>query len=208
MTVTLFASIVNFLVDYIFIDILSAPTADSLKVSSQESMITKTLRRVSNVNFASGNTATKSPIPSRPTFIPLAKSRSFKDLLISPTETRIVPPGLMVAHVNATESFHDVMRTNEEELEKWCSTRQSLRLQRLSQMRSREEKVSPEVIRPVSLTSSSTSPHDALSHALGVGVDVDGDVDNLFETMKEELLEERSLIRRPIEKESFDALWG
>lgn len=216
MTVTLFASIINFFVDYIFIDILSAPTADAFKVSSQESAITKAVRRVSNVNLAQTKSESKSAT-TRLHSIPLAKSKSVKDLLLSQTETRIVPSGLAHAHMSATETFHDVMGDTKEEVEKGCSARQSLRLHRLSGIRNRESfvgggKTLLNSVRPPSPTkmSARTTSQENPSPLVTLGgvESLTVDLDHLYETLKEEILEERSLIRRPVDKETFDALWG
>jgi hypothetical protein len=204
--VTLFASIVNLIVDYLFIDILSAPTADSLKVSSQETVISKTLRRVSNVNLGqvtSSNPAksSRTPVPI-PAIIPLARPKSVKELLLSNISTRIVPPNFADAHSVAMKTFHDVMGTTQQEVDKACEAQQSQRLQRMSYLKSRDSFVGSgraDDVRPASPLGVCVDVH-----SLAVGVSVE----DLFETLKEEIFEERSMIRRAHEKDAFDSLWG
>jgi hypothetical protein len=217
--VTLFASIVNLIVDCLFIDILSAPTADSLKVSSEETVISKTLRRVSNVNLGqmkSSNPAKSSRTPAPPfsptatstTAIPLARSKSAKGLLLSHVSTRIVPPDLADAHSLAMKTFHDIMGTTQQEVEKVCEARQSQRLQRMSLIKSRDSFIAGS-------RSGGVTADDDVRPASPLGVDVGVSslavgvsVGDLFETLKEEIFEERSMIRRAHEKDAFDSLWG
>jgi hypothetical protein len=199
--VTIFGSIVNLIVDYLFIDILSAPTADSLKVSSQETVISKTLRRVSNVNLGQmkpSNPAKPSravpPATAATTAIPLARPKSVKELLLSSISTRIVPPDLADAHALAMKSFHDIMRTTQGEV---CEVRQSQQCQRIRSLKSADH----DDVRPASPSMNGVG-------VVGMGSVGDVEVGDLFETLKEEIFEERSLIRRAHEKEAFDSLWG
>jgi hypothetical protein len=187
--VTLFASFVNLIVDYLFVDILSAPTADALKVTLQETLLAKTMRRVSNVNLS------KKTSPLHPPFVQpsVTKLPLVQDLLLLSVETRIVPQRLADAHTMAMESFNDLMSTSTQEGE----DRRSQRLQ-LGEIKEDDLRF-PSTLTP--------SPSPLASQQPTSSGDL-VDVDRLLSALKEELREERSLIRRPHEQEAFDFLWG
>lgn len=168
---------VNLLIDYLFIDILSAPLADSLKISNENKTTKKTM-----------------PLDEKTPPHPLETSKrpTFRESLLSDVHTRIVSASLIDAHSDALESFQGAMRDTQNEVEKACQQRKSQRLNRLTRIKSTisgSQNIDM-VPAPVPLTQT--------------GVDVD----DLFSALKEEIGEERSLIRRQHEKESFDAVWG
>jgi hypothetical protein len=178
--VTLLASVVNFVVDYLFIDILSAPTADSFKVDSPN--ITP------KAQLSSPGTT-----PSHP--LEIAKRASLKGSLLSETQTRIVSTSLVDAHSNAVETFRGAMGDTQSQVEQSCQKLMSQRVTRLTRIKSiKGGGAIPSKI-------SSTTPPKLFQ--------LDGvDVNDLFSTLKEEIVEERGLIRRQYEKAAFDALWG
>lgn len=195
--VTLLASVVNFVVDYLFIDILSAPTADSLKANRPNSSNNPT--PTPNTNVEQTATSAESSSPSkRPHSLEIAKRASFKDSLLSNAHTRIVSTSLADAHSNAMETFKDAMGEAQSEVERVCQKITSQRVTRLTRIKSNSNTSSgggralPMPLHP----SYKPFQHDG------------ADVEDLFTALKEEIVEERALIRREYEKAAFEALWG
>jgi vacuolar-type H+-ATPase subunit H len=176
------ASGVNLLVDYLFIDILSAPVADSLKSSQTE----------------------EKPSPPSPHPLVIAKRSTFRESLLSDVHTRIVTPSLIDAHSHAMESFQEAMGDTQSEVEKACEQRKTQRFTRLTRIKSASHG------NLVGAGNNGVGKSDLvpISRAPTPMIQTGVDVDDLFSALKEEIVEERSLIRRQHEKEAFNALWG
>jgi vacuolar-type H+-ATPase subunit H len=196
--VTLLASVVNFVVDYLFIDILSAPTVDSLKANRPNNNNNHT--PTPNTNVEQTATSAESSSPSkRPHSLEIAKRASFKDSLLSNAQTRIVSTSLADAHSNAMETFKDAMGEAQSEVERVCQKITSQRVTRLTRIKSNSNFGTSGVGRALPMTLHPS--HKPFQH--------DGaDAEDLFSTLKEEIVEERALIRRQYEKAAFEALWG
>jgi hypothetical protein len=95
--VTLFSSIGSFFLDFLFIEILSAPTADSIKISNHNSTSSSSL----GLKDTPGSALSLSRM-----------KRSVKNKNIE-REVRIVSPELIEAHSEAVRSFGQVFNEKE-----------------------------------------------------------------------------------------------
>jgi hypothetical protein len=112
--VTFFSSLGTLLLDYLFIDILSAPTAaDSNDHSTPVS-------------------SSPSPSPSQGR----VRVTRAKSTLKLDNEVRVVPHGLVTAHSEAVISFGQLMSGSEDHVKKEVTNRNLIRMKRLTQMKS------------------------------------------------------------------------
>jgi hypothetical protein len=112
--VTLFSSLGTLLLDYLFIDILSAPTAADSNDHS-------------------------TPVSSFPSLSPpqgRVRVTRAKSTLKLDNEVRVVPHGLVAAHSEAVISFGQLMSGSEDHVKKEITNRNLIRMKRLTQMKS------------------------------------------------------------------------
>lgn len=185
MLVAIFTAPFNLLVDYLFCDILSAPTADAVKVAAEESVLRKAGRRMSNaVRRASVSAAkTASAIKSRLSFIPSWGADT------GVTMTRVLPESTIEAHTmvmqaGAMKDILDNARTSIADVETSHRSTQS-------QAQANFEKKSMYMQRMSRATSFNDIPT----------------AERLFLELWEDLNLQRRVLKRN-EREGFDILWG
>jgi hypothetical protein len=185
--VTVFSSIANVFVDYLFISILSAPTA--AETTSIETTTKDTLRVSSHVSpsLFSPLPSTKD-IPSSPSTGAAAVSRMSSSLQ---EQVRVVPHELIEAHSAAVNSFKQLV--GEDRVKAEIKLREFHKANRSTRLKL----PSGQAPQPLSLS--------ALSSTVPV-IDTTSS-EEILSSLLQDLLEERKKIRKPVEKESFDALW-
>lgn len=190
--VTLFSSIGTLLVDYLFIDILSAPTADSIKSSAPSIRA-----QLSKQYLSLGQSSSPAPSPNSNKVMRVSNSRltratsTLKDSLLTDAETRILPPELVEAYSEAVNSFG---KSLEDTQEKMKLTSERKRTQRLTKVHSFQAKSFGK------LTS------DNVKSTSGGKENMSSD--ELLTSLLIELKEERSRIKREVERQAFDSIWG
>ena len=92
----MFTSPMNSIVDFIFIDILSAPTADETKV---EPTLAKVQRRVSTAVRRASTVIVNAVMPKKS-----VSTLSFR-------RTRVLSGAAVAAHIAAKESAHDILQS-------------------------------------------------------------------------------------------------
>lgn len=112
--VATFTAPINLLVDFLFIEILSAPTPDSSKVEKQESAVIKTFRVGSDI----GNKFRNGRLPVSP-----AKRKLFQKV----QTLRQIPVTASSAHQMALENAHSVLGVAQTENEQYVTQRRTIR---------------------------------------------------------------------------------
>jgi hypothetical protein len=176
--VTLFSSLGTLLLDYLFIDILSAPTAESDDDSPVPVSLSPSL----------------SPSPSQ---VRVRVTRA-KSTLKLDNEVRVVPRGLVTAHSEAALSFGQIMSGSEDRLKTEVTHRNSIRMKRLTGFKS----ANPDLKNSLP----SQSIKEVAPAPSQFPLQPSGDL--LLQSLFDDLEEERRKLKRESEKESFDSLWG
>ena len=162
----IFTSPVNWVVDFVFNDVLSAPTADSIKIRQQDTAMRRAGRRMSNavrrasVNAAAAATAA---VDAAAAF----RSGKNKDLVMS---TRLIPDSTLTAQSLAAASAANLASVFKSYQESFELNRQ-LNLQK-------------------GASAAVTHRADALGRVQFV------DVDTLFEDLSREIISQRRQLRR------------
>jgi len=193
---------VNMIVDFLCIDILSAPTADQLKVDAQESIVKQTGRRMSAVARRASN-VTIDAVNKLATKIDGKKRNSLvmqKHLMI--------PDATQTAHVLATSSVKDLLDDVKTHNQQFISTRGLQRSQSLHVEKVRNE-------RRITINNASTigdivnqdgvltSNTNAIVESRGLTARVE----SAFMELTVDIKDQRRKLR-PFEQEDFDAKWG
>jgi hypothetical protein len=212
--VTLLSSLGILLIDYLFIDILSAPTAESIHTTTQGSTsIRSQLSRqflTEKTEEGKGEGERKAgdvKQQSTSTRLTRAKSSLKDSLLADVTEVRILPPELIEAHADAVSSFGlSLGESQEREMKNKLEHRQSQRVSRLTQFKRQTSQSggggggATNELRQPSLTQkrkeNEKSDKDELSS------------DELLTALLMEMKEERGKLKRETERQAFDTLWG
>lgn len=121
--VTLLSSIGSLIIDYVFIDVLSAPTADSLKVSTQRARTEATRSQINRRirNLLEVGASTKNAVGVTMTH----KAYLFED------EVRVVSPELIEAHAEAMATAGDVLEDTQERIRRSVEASRSVRLTKI-----------------------------------------------------------------------------
>lgn len=129
---TLFSSIGSLVIDYVFIDVLSAPTAVSLKVASQRARTETTRsqinRRARQLLEAGSQDTGGAPITMA------HKTYLFED------EVRVVSPELIDAHAEAIATAGHMLEDTQDKIKKVTEARNTIRLTKIQ--KSEDEKSS------------------------------------------------------------------
>lgn len=136
--VAILSAPVNLLLDFLFGSILTAPTADSLKASQQESAIMKAARRVSvGIRRASAVGAAVVHRVSN-----MKRTTSFRDRIpsvikVKVNRTMVAPSSMVDAQSHARLSVVDMLEENEKQQKEYLEKQQSVR--RSSELHHSEE---------------------------------------------------------------------
>lgn len=149
------------------------------------------------------STLTRPPLPSSNQDMKVAHSRltratsTIKESLLGDTTTRILPPELIEAHNNAVNSFGKSLEETQEILQQ---TSEKKRTQRLTKIHSQR---SPQTINDHDNTGG-TSPTRRQPQSSVETLSTD----ELMTSLLLELKEERGKIKREIDRQAFDSIWG
>ena len=187
----------NFVIDFLFWSVISAPTADSLKMQAEDSLFSRTARnagrRMSNVGSAVA-TAGRRMSNAIVTAAPLQRKSSFS---LNIKKSRGIPDSAVEAQMLATASFSDMI----DEVKSSNKSRQSIRHQGrqtfLTQIRSEVEGPAGASQRKID--------YERLNKA--VLNSTDPTVDELFDEMIVDMMEQRANLL-PEEAAAFDREWG
>lgn len=196
----MFTAIINLFVDFLFVDILSAPTLDStkhvkeLKKSSSASAAPSNVVEDLNVPKAQAAVSTGSGINSRKLSLTKMQSGTF-DL----ETTRVVPSSTREAHSLAVLCVKDMIKDRDSEI-KSSQTRRDLHRQSsslLKQKHSLEKHRSGLKIRGES---------SKVKHSVSLMSDK-STVDEQFVDLTVDIIEQRKVLKRS-QQERFDEMWG
>ena len=183
--VAVFTAPFNLLVDYLFCDILSAPTADAVKVAAEESMVRKAGRRMSNaVRRASITVATTATsLKKRMSFLPSWGNSEGVSM------TRVLPESTVEAHTMGMQAgaMKDIMKNARATM----ASREDAQRSTESQAQANFEKKSMYMQRMSRATSFSDIPT----------------TERLFLELWEDINLQRRVLKRD-EREGFDIVWG
>jgi hypothetical protein len=201
-------------IDYLFVEILSAPTADVTKVEALEALKATS----ANLNMASSSSTEQGvntsgrrrksvmvTSVSRPTLTRADRRRSAVAVapLITDAEARIVPSELMVAHKRASISFGRVMNDRKGRVDQSCRVRQTRRQSNIDALVIAEggrslhmSLLGQEEIR----TPHSTRPSFPSNKV--------GDAEDAYRSLMLELRLERDQMTSESEREVFEHEWG
>lgn len=187
--VALFTAPVNLVVDFLFVDILSAPTIDSLKKESSSRLSSSGLGNM----FRRASTAVrKMSVVSKNAF-----SRLRGDSEILMTTTRVIPPRTKEAHDEAMECANDVIEL--------ARSRQDHRMKSINIRHSEFQAKKSERYRKgaISKTLKNTTPHPEADNS----ENVHEKVESLFSQLSNDITQQRKMLKRS-QQEMFDNLWG
>jgi hypothetical protein len=201
--VTGFSSLGTLLVDYLFIDILSAPTADSMKATNNTTLThhdgIPTIRSQLSKQFLSlgrGKGGEVSDSHRRPSSRLTRATSTLKDSLLVDTEVRILPPELIEAYTEAVNSFGQSLGETQEIMKMKSAQRKSQRVTRLTQFKPKQppQGTADEIRRPEVAAVQKEKEHLTS--------------DELLTSLLMEIKEERGRIKKQSERQAFDSLWG
>jgi hypothetical protein len=228
--VALLTAPVNLIVDFLFVEVISAPTADSLKKESLSSsrLVSRSFAqafRGGASDAANKAPKTKSKSKSKATnHLGREESRKSENWTDMITTTRVIPPRTREAHDEAMECANAVIED--------AKSRQD---RRLTQTKSRHEAFSTRFHKSIryrntqktqvsrsgsegswssSLFSSRSRIRNVNPNGNGNGTgngDVDPndlvDVESVFRQLTDDINQQRKLLKRS-QQEAFDSVWG
>jgi hypothetical protein len=219
--VTGFSSLGTLFIDYLFIDILSAPTAatvaaaataDSMKATAASghgmgvtdngiptirSQLSKQLMSLGQSNKERGDETQR-----RSSSRLIRATSTLKDSLLSETEVRILPPELIEAYTDAVNSFGQSLSDTQAQVKLKSTQRMSQRVTRLTQFQPKPQKGIHEIRKPEALVPKEEEEEEKErenGHLTS---------DELMTSLLMDLKEERGRIKRETERQAFDSLWG
>jgi hypothetical protein len=199
----------------LFVEVISAPTADALKKESSSRLGSSALGRVFH---GAKDAVRKMSVVSKNTlsqFRKGSKSRSddWTDII---TTTRVVPPRTKEAHDEAIDCAQDVIETAKSRQERRSSLMksrhdefarsQSQKAEGRHRKSTRDSKIKHGKQTPISPVSRSRSRLSWLAKK-GHNVTEVVDVDPLFEQLTHDINAQRKLLKRS-QQDGFDFLWG
>ena len=204
--VALLTAPVNLIVDFLFVEVISAPTMESLKKESLASRANST----AFTQVLQGDAHAVRKVSAISKTIPAHQSRKSENWTGMITTTRVIPPRTREAHDEAMECANDVIED--------AKLRQD---HRLTQTKSRHEKYAAKSLQSNRLrqkVQGSVTSGSRISSILRVGNgDGDGrgpvdstetvDVEVIFRQLTDDINLQRKLLKRN-QQEAFDYLWG
>jgi hypothetical protein len=158
--VTILGSCLSFGIDYLFVEILSAPTAEVAKADALVALQSLQPRSSNNMNIVISEKRTKQPqllppggpknvrrrssimITSAPASASVSVSAQLKDRrmsamvpLMTDEDARIIPSELMMAHQNALLSFDQIMISRKGLVDQTCEVRKARKQSYVGEMR-------------------------------------------------------------------------
>jgi len=184
---------VNLLVDFLFIEILSAPGADAVKIQSRESVMVRAAQRASAVGRRVSAISAEAMNKLRKNV--LMKSKSSLDFN-SIQKTRVVPESMEEAHLLASVSIGDILHNVQEKLNSRVHTLDKFRKES-NTFKSKQILVQKRRSAQRRVSDVSESQFDS----------TDAAIDDLFLDFTVDLAEQRKHLKRN-QRESFDSMWG
>jgi hypothetical protein len=182
-------------------DILSAPTAESLKVEAEDAVVSRAVRRASNVGKIVREASVATLESLRHKAVPI-KQRKLSEFKADLQTTRVVP--------EATAEAYALARTSTSEL--LVRTRQTLALdqRKRKELRSSSTVFQQKVKLDKMRRHLKLKANPEMEHGNGKARSIcslDGDVDELFLQLSVDIIEQRRLLKRH-KQEAFDDMWG
>jgi len=185
---------VNLLVDFLFIEILSAPTADSLKVRNRESLVKRVARRSSAVGRRVSSVSTQALKSLRNSV--LRKPRYSFGLTGNVPTTRMVPESAEEAHHIASTSVREILQDVKAKIDTRVTTR-DVRRKESDTFKSKKNLHEKRKYRQRSDSDVVNFQHDVS----------DDTIDNIFFDLSVDITEQRRNLKNN-QKEVFDTMWG
>jgi hypothetical protein len=183
---------VNLLVDFLFMEILSAPTVDAMKIQEEENVMQKTVRRVSVVGNRVGKNVKMMGrrMSNVIAAVPSALSHQKSEELVK--SSRLIPSATSDAHDIALASSKQILLSAQKENEQMRTRRQSESYQMTvhKQQNIRQARI-----------------EKAEKRQPRQGRSTDLSLENLFAELCVDIAEQRKQLPREV-NEDFDDLWG
>lgn len=217
--VTLFGAIINMVVDFLFIEILSAPTVENLKSTSKnnKSQISQTTTTTSilpttnkitptSIQNNNNNQNTNQPA-NRISQQNNHKSQSFRETLVSNTETRIVSSRFNEIHSLAMKSMSQSNLSTKNENNR--KTRISIRSNRKTLLNNENLKnLKVNEIRVANNLNNNNIQKQKQKQNNNKNNENENEVEELFECLLLDIQDQRETLKKRNEREVFDSLWG
>ncbi|CAE7472509.1 unnamed protein product [Symbiodinium microadriaticum] len=199
--IAIFTAPVNLLVDFLFIEVLSAPSPDALKAASAESTVSRTVQRVSNVgrrvSAAIVNTAGNIKVGARKTILGTAAPKFDVDT------TRLVPDAAAEAQILATHSVGNLLDDARSNIDNRENLRRSQR-QRASVVKVQKRQEQKQ--KKYAVLSENSPSKQNLSRMMSLSV-TDDKLQESFAELCVDMTEQRKVLKRS-QQDGFDAMWG
>lgn len=195
---------VNLIVDFLCIDILTAPTADDIKLNAQENIAKKVGRRLSNVARRASN-VTMDAVNSI-----VKKIEPKKRQTMVMTKTMVVPGATKTAHSLASVSVKDFLYSAKQNNEEFVSHRVIERTAAMTVERARSERKQhinhSSTIGEIAHHGGNFNPSAFEVHSK-VGKGLNSSVQSKFLELSIDMKDQRKKLK-PCEQEEFDNYWG
>jgi hypothetical protein len=195
--VAAFTAPINLLVDFLFLEILSAPSADITKLGEEESTLVKTVRRASLIGAKIGN-----QVHQRGREL-LSTAQQRKSMFRDVRRLRQIPVTASAAHQVALENAHLVLDVARNEHEQYVNRRKTLREQHSAQSKTADGQPNKKH-RPLAPRSGQDLPVSLPSQVNNE----DLPLDDWFDEFRVDLQQQRLSLKTPQLQQSFDEKWG
>ena len=206
--VALLTAPVNLVVDFLFVEVISAPTIDSMKKEKSHS---PTSSSVQTVIRRAAHVVRKMSVVSHEMLNQFTPKRSQSETwsdLISTTTTRVIPPRTKEAHDEAAECVNEVITTAKSRID---SRNTSMKSRYDSYMESHRKPDRDRNRRPTEEVPTSTTTTSILrpsfTSPISSKVKVKSDVEISFQQLTFQINQQRKLLKRS-QQDGFDTIWG
>lgn len=204
--VALFTAPINLLVDFLFIEIISAPSADALKTQNQ-SAVRRVMKRVSNAGRRISAASIQTAGALRKSIFGINRKTSVGKFEVD--TTRVVPDSAAEAQILATQSVGALLDGAKRNINDRVSMRRTQRMQsKVMQVQAKHE--AKEQRKYASFVGAKAEDHEGSDDTpviSGGPALVDRKLREKFAELCVDIGEQRKLLKRS-QQEGFDTMWG
>ena len=197
--IAVFTAPINLLVDFCFIEILSAPSPDTVKAATADTAMRRTMRRVSNVgrrmSAVAASTAASITRAGRSTILGAPK--------LNVDTTRLVPDAAAEAQMLAAHSVGNLLEDARSNIDNRENLRKAQRQQSsvLKVQQRQEEKQ-----KKYSIMAENSHARQTLMRRMSLGI-TDEKLKEVFAELCVDMTEQRKVLKRS-QQDGFDMMWG
>jgi hypothetical protein len=184
------------MVDFLFTEVISAPTVDAMKLAAEESVMTKAVRRVSSVGLeTTRKVATAGRRLSNAIAPPANRIRKSSLATLTVGTSRLIPEAISEAHVTALASAKEILNTAKQGNDNFASVRKTTRCQS-AVVKQREV-----------INARRSTRHSMIKRTTRIQPAMDVNIDTLFAEFTVDMTDQRKALPSS-QHESFDEKWG